>query len=116
MIPPGIPEFMTRRRLVAAGEQVLRGRAWSGWGPIERVEVSADGGATWADAGLGESGSPYAWLPWTFAWRASIGEFELCTRATDAVGNTQPLEQPWNLHGFANNMVQRVSVEVRASG
>ena len=116
MIPPGIPEFMTRRRLVAAGKLVLRGRAWSGWGPIERVEVSADGGATWVDARLGESESPYAWFPWTFAWWASIGEFELCTRATDDAGNTQPLEQPWNLHGFAHNMVQRVSVEVGASG
>jgi DMSO/TMAO reductase YedYZ molybdopterin-dependent catalytic subunit len=114
MIPPGIPDFLTRRRFVDASEHVLRGRAWSGWGPIERVEVSADGGATWADASLGDPVSPYAWLPWTFAWDASAtGDFELCTRATDAAGNTQPLEQPWNLHGFANNMVQRVPVEVR---
>ena len=54
-------------------------------------------------------------MPWTFAWDAAEpGAFELCCRATDAAGNTQPLEQPWNLHGFSNNMVQRVPVEVRA--
>jgi sulfane dehydrogenase subunit SoxC len=116
MIPPGIPDFMTRRRLVDAGDHVLRGRAWSGWGPVERVDVSTDGGATWADAELGEPRSPYAWTPWKFGWDASTpGSFELCPRATDAVGNIQPLEQPWNLHGFANNMVQRVPVEVRTA-
>jgi hypothetical protein len=32
--------------------------------------------------------------------------------ATDAAGNVQPLEQPWNQHGFANNEVQRVPVVV----
>ena len=114
MIPPGIPDFMTRRRFVDAGRVRLAGRAWSGLGPIERVEVSADGGASWADATLGGPVSPFAWRSWMFEWDATPGAFELCPRATDGEGNTQPLEQPWNLHGFANNMVQRVPVEVRA--
>jgi sulfane dehydrogenase subunit SoxC len=113
MVPPGIPDFMTRRRFVDVGTVELAGRAWSGLAPIERVEVSTDGGASWADAMLGEPASPFAWTPWTFEWHASPGAFELTPRATDAEGNTQPLEQPWNLHGFANNMVQRVPVEVR---
>ncbi len=115
LVPPGFPDFMTRRRFVDVGDHVLRGRAWSGWGPIERVEVSTDGGDTWEDAALGEPASPFAWTPFDFAWKATQpGEFELCCRATDAEGNTQPLDQPWNLHGFSNNMVQRVPVEVRA--
>ena len=114
MIPPGIPDFMTRRRFVEVGSVKLSGRAWSGAGPIERVEVSTDGAATWADATLGQPASPYAWTPWTFVWNAAEpGEHELSPRATDVDGNTQPLKQPWNLHGFANNMVQRVPVEVR---
>jgi DMSO/TMAO reductase YedYZ molybdopterin-dependent catalytic subunit len=114
LVPPGFPDFLTRRRFVDVGRHVLRGRAWSGWGAIERVEVSSDGGRTWTDAEVGESASPYAWVPWTFAWDAAEpGTFELSCRATDAAGNTQPLEQPWNLHGFSNNMVQRVPVEVR---
>ena len=46
MAPPGIPEFISRERTVAASEPVaVQGRAWSGWGPIELVEFSADGGA-----------------------------------------------------------------------
>ena len=106
---------MTRKRFVDAGTVSLMGRAWSGLGPIERVEVSTDGGVSWADATLGEPASPFAWTRWTFTWEAAVpGAYELCPRATDAEGNTQPLEQRWNLHGFANNMVQRVPVEVRA--
>ena len=64
---------------------------------------------------LGEPASPFAWTPFDFVWKATQpGEFELSCRATDAAGTTQPLDQPWNLHGFSNNMVQRVPVEVRA--
>ncbi len=115
LVPPGFPDFLTRHRFVDVGRVLLHGRAWSGWGAIERVEVSSDGGATWADAVVGEAVSPYAWVPWTFSWDASEpGVLELCCRATDAAGNIQPLEQPWNLHGFSNNMVQRVPVEVRS--
>jgi sulfane dehydrogenase subunit SoxC len=114
IVPPGIPEFLTRRRSVQTGRHVLRGRAWSGWAAIERAEVSTDGGASWADAELGEAMSPFSWVPFTFEWDATEpGGFELCCRATDAKGNTQPLEQPWNYHGFANNMVQRIPVDVR---
>ena len=36
----------------------------------------------------------------------------LGARATDASGRTQPVEQPWNRGGFANNLVQRVEVVV----
>lgn len=114
LLPPGFPDFLTRRRFVDVGRHLLQGRAWSGWGPIERVEVSSDGGASWADAEFGEPASPYAWVSWTFTWDASEpGAFELCCRATDAAGNTQPLEQPWNLSGFSNNMIQCVPVEAR---
>jgi Sulfite oxidase and related enzymes len=116
MIPPGIPDFMTRSRIVDAGQHVLRGRAWSGWGPIERVEVSADGGASWEAAELGGAASPYAWRSWSFDWEARPGTAELCCRAADGVGNEQPLEPSWNLGGFSNNAVQRVSVEVRPRG
>ena len=53
MAPPGIPDFLTRRRFLAPGPVRIEGRAWSGWGPIERVEVSTDGGASWQSARAG---------------------------------------------------------------
>ena len=115
MVPPGIPDFATRERHVEAGGHTVRGRAWSGRGRIARVEFSADGGATWADARLDPQDSPWAWCGWTCEWEADApGEHELCCRATDDGGRTQPLETPWNLGGYANNAVQRVPVVVTA--
>jgi sulfane dehydrogenase subunit SoxC len=114
MVPPGIPDFITRVRLLPPGPVVLQGRAWSGRGPVEQVEVSTDGGSTWGEAALESPVSAHAWRRWTFPWEPSRpGDHELVSRATDAAGNIQPVEQPWNLKGHTNNLVQRVRVLVR---
>jgi DMSO/TMAO reductase YedYZ molybdopterin-dependent catalytic subunit len=112
MAPPGIPDFLTRRRHLEAGPCRLEGRAWSGWAAVEAVEVSTDGGATWAPAELEAAPAPGAWQGWTFAWDAPPGEHELCSRARDAAGNAQPVEADWNVGGYANTSVQRVPVTV----
>lgn len=113
MAPPGIPEFLTRTRLVEAGACVLHGRAWSGAGEVTGVDVSTDGGETWSEAELAPATlGRWAWRAWRFVWDAEPGEFELCCRARDASGDEQPLEASWNLGGYANNAVQRVSVTV----
>ena len=114
MVPPGFPEFMTRGRIVDAGTHLVRGRAWSGLGPIERVDVSDDDGRTWWEASLDPAATdPFAWRGWTFEWHASPGDRMLCCRTTDATGASQPLEPPWNVGGYGNNAVQRVPVTVR---
>jgi DMSO/TMAO reductase YedYZ molybdopterin-dependent catalytic subunit len=114
MLPPGFSDFPDRRRYVDAGRCDLFGRAWSGWGHVVRVEVSVDGAVTWSDAELGpEPESPFSWRAWSFTWNATPGEHDLLVRATDASGNTQPLDATWNYGGFMNNMAQRVHVTVR---
>jgi DMSO/TMAO reductase YedYZ molybdopterin-dependent catalytic subunit len=115
MVPPGIPEFLSRTRYVAPGPCEVEGRAWSGRAPVSRVEFSADGGETWADATLGEPVGEFAWRGWNYAWDAGRGEHELCCRATDEAGNVQPLAPEWNWDGVCNNAVQRVKVVVRES-
>ena len=112
LVPPGIPEFLSRARSLDAGPCVVEGRAWSGWAAVERVDVSIDSGATWATAELGQAVSPFAWAGWRFAWDAQPGEYELCCRASDGAGNTQPNEPDWNVGGYCNNAVQRVRVTV----
>lgn len=93
LVPPGIPEYLTRSRIVGAGEHVVGGRAWSGQAEVAGVDVSTDGGATWAEAELEPATlGPWAWRSWSFRWDASAGEHELCCRARDAAGNEQPLE------------------------
>jgi len=112
MVPPGIPEFLSRDRFLEVGEVLLEGRAWSGHAPIASVEVSADGGSTWALAELEPDGERWAWRGWTYRWQAEHGDHLLCSRARDEVGNEQPLEMPWNVGGYANNAVQTVRVTV----
>ena len=112
MVPPGIPEFLSRDRFLEAGEVLLEGRAWSGHAPIASVEVSADGGSNWALAELEPDGERWAWRGWTYRWQAEHGDHLLCSRARDEVGNEQPLEMPWNVGGYANNAVQTVRVTV----
>jgi DMSO/TMAO reductase YedYZ molybdopterin-dependent catalytic subunit len=112
MVPPGIPTFPERDRVVAAGPTTLEGRAWSGSAPIERVEVSVDGCRHWSEAELDPAPSPYAWHRWTYDWTATPGTHELACRATDAAGATQPLEPEPNTGGYANNAVHRVRVTV----
>lgn len=110
---PGVPDFMSRERVMDAGPTELQGRAWSGWGPIERVEVSVDGGATWEDAEVEPPADTRAWQGWSYAWEPAPGAYVIASRATDAAGNAQPDEPPWNLKGYANNAIERIPVTVR---
>ncbi|MGN6799359.1 MAG: sulfite oxidase, partial [Gaiellaceae bacterium] len=114
MVPPGIPEFMTRGRTVDAGRVTIEGRAWSGHAPIEAVDFSVDDGRSWlpADVEADELGR-WAWRGWSYGWDATPGEHVLACRARDAAGNEQPLEPTWNVGGYVNNAVQRVPVTVR---
>ena len=113
MIPPGIPEFLTRARIVRAGACELEGRAWAGDAEIVGVDVSTDGGETWVEAELGDDTlGRWAWRRWRLTWNAEPGEYELCCLARDSAGRSQPLEPPWNVGGYANNAVQRVPVTV----
>ncbi len=113
LAPPGIPDFMSRKRFIAPGRHRLEGRAWSGWGPIQGVEVSTDGGGTWQAAELGDPPGPAAWAPFGFDWDAAEGDHVLCARAHDVTGRSQPDSPTWNVGGYSNNAVQRVPVTVR---
>ena len=111
IVPPGIPDYFSRRRIVERGRVELVGRAWSGAAPVQKVEVGIDG--AWSDAVLGPQVGQYAWRGWSFDWPAEPGEHVLACRGTDAAGNVQPTEQPWNYQGLGNNLVQEVAVTVR---
>jgi DMSO/TMAO reductase YedYZ molybdopterin-dependent catalytic subunit len=112
MIPPGVPDWASRARLVDAGPVTLSGRAWSGGGvAITGVDVNVNG--DWQAAALQAHTDRYAWTGWRFDWDAQPGPHVLSCRATDADGNTQPLSPPWDQSGFGNNVVQTLSVMVR---
>jgi DMSO/TMAO reductase YedYZ molybdopterin-dependent catalytic subunit len=111
LIPPGFPDFLTRRRVADAGTHTIEGRAWSGSEGVAKVEFAADG--VWREARLGPAAGRFAWRRWSIEWPAEAGEHVLSCRATDTNGEAQPTEEPWNLQGMGNNLVQTVPVTVR---
>ena len=94
----------------------LAGAAWSGEAEIVKVEISVDGGATWNLADIASPSSAYSWYRWQYHWQpAGPGRRTLMSRATNNLGETQPLEFPnqWDGRGYGNNMVFPVEVQVR---
>ncbi len=108
-----VREMAVRAIIVAARPGSVRGYAWTGRGTIERVELSADGGRTFAPARLGRSAGPRAWTEWDVEWRPEEpGDHHLVARAFDSEGRVQPLEQSWNELGYANNQARPLTVTV----
>ncbi len=79
-----------KMQLDRKGIYEISGLAWSGEGGIRGVEVSADGGKSWADAVLQSAPAPLALTRFRIPWRWSGQEAVLQSRATDDKGNVQP--------------------------
>jgi DMSO/TMAO reductase YedYZ molybdopterin-dependent catalytic subunit len=93
----------------------VHGVAWTGESEITRVEFSGDGGRTWANAELLGNARAHCWRQWQFVWRspAQAGRVTLMARATDARGNTQPMERDTDRRNYMINHVLAVVVDVQ---
>lgn len=99
------------------GRVPLRGVTWGGSSPLESVEVSLDGGDTWAQAELAGPAQPAAWRLWQYATPSlPPGNYQVLVRATNTGGDVQPAEAPWNAKGYGNNAVPRVRFVVSLLG
>ncbi len=96
-----------------AGLQRLRGYAHSPAGPLRKMEWSLDSGQTWRDATVRGPQVQYSWAGFELAWDAQPGEYTVMTRATDAAGNTQPREIPFNEKGYLFNQPLPHPIRVR---
>ena len=114
---------------LAANDRIeITGVAWSGEDPVERIEVSADGGETWSDAEfVGPDLGPYAAQKFRHVWDPEPGTHRLLSRATDEQGRTQPAtisdpdeglrgiedgKFPWNRKGYANDAYEPLGVTI----
>jgi DMSO/TMAO reductase YedYZ molybdopterin-dependent catalytic subunit len=104
----------------AEGTTIVRQRmlvwgwAWSGAGAVTRVQVADGGGDAWHDARLLAPAGPHEWARWELEWEPRApGRHVLRSRATDASGDVQPDEVPWNRLGYGNNAVRPIAVDVR---
>ncbi|HEY6448551.1 MAG TPA: sulfite oxidase [Acidobacteriaceae bacterium] len=79
--------------LEAGSAVTVAGAAWSGGRPLDRVDISTDGGVTWAAAEFLDPEELGVWRRWQYAWRVpAAGEYRLVARATDSAGRVQPGE------------------------
>lgn len=94
---------------------LLRGIAFDGGSGISEVVVSSDGGNVWKKAQLGADLGNYSFREWTLPFvPASAGVLELKVKATNRLGESQPLEALWNPAGYMRNVVETVKLEVTA--
>ena len=96
-----------------AGLRRLRGYAHSPTGPITRVEWSVDSGQNWSGATVLEPQIQHSWARFEFILDAQPGEQIIMTRATDAAGNTQPDDIPFNEKGYLFNQPIPHPIRVR---
>ena len=102
--------------LRAPGLYEVSGIAWSGSGTIKQVDVSADGGQTWAAAALSDPVLPRALTRFRIAWKWNGAPAVLKSRATDDSGAVQPTRDVLlSAHGanaiFHYNAIQAWQVE-----
>ena len=99
---------------VRSGEkQRVRGIAFDGGSGIREVTFSDDGGKTWRGAELGRSEGRFGFREWTVDWKpAGPGELTLWAKATNRLGESQPLEALWNPAGYMRNVVEPVKVRI----
>ena len=105
-----------RGETVPANSSVcIRGAAWAGGNEIVRVEVSTNGGSTWKQATLLGEPEPNAWRLWEFDWKtpSAPGEQTLVARATDSLGQTQPVHRDHDRGTYMINHLLPITVEVR---
>jgi sulfite oxidase len=97
----------------------VRGYAFAGGERhVERVDVSLDGGTTWAQADLLDDLGQWAWRHWRITLELPPGEHEIVVRAWDSSAATQPEDEAalWNPKGYVNNARPRARVRAVAPG
>ena len=94
-------------QIIKVGEQTdVQGVAFDGGYGITKVELSADSGKTWLPAQLDPDLGKYSWRRWHYNFTASQkGNYNLHVKATNAKGQTQPLQQ-WNRSGYMRNEIE----------
>jgi DMSO/TMAO reductase YedYZ molybdopterin-dependent catalytic subunit len=93
----------------------VSGAAWACDAEIAKVELSADGGATWNNTQLIGESKQNAWRLWQFDWKtpAQAGKQTLIARATDSLNRTQPVHRDPDRGTYMINHLLPVEVEVQ---
>jgi len=116
MLPKASIAQPTLAENVPAGKPyTVHGAAWAGESAVSKVEVSTDGGTTWALAKLTGPEKPFCWRTWEFLWQvpAAKGPMKIVARATDSAGATQPDQRNADRRSYMIDHLVPVDVLVR---
>jgi DMSO/TMAO reductase YedYZ molybdopterin-dependent catalytic subunit len=93
----------------------VHGAAWTGESEVTRVEISTDGGGTWHQAWLLDKAIRNSWRFWEYTWTVprTAGAVKLVARATDARGQSQPLQRDPDRRNYMINHVLPIEVVVK---
>ena len=89
----------------------ISGLAWSGAGTVKSVEVSADGGQSWAEAALEEPVLPRALTRFRLPWRWDGSPLVLMSRASDGTGAVQPARSDWKARYDSSNFLHYNAIQ-----
>ena len=104
----------TRGQSFPACPVTIKGKAWTGAGNVNKVEISLDEGKTWHLSTLSNNDQPRHWTSWEYTIEnANSGYYIVQSRASDSEGNTQPVKFDWNFRGFANNGIHGVPFRIK---
>jgi DMSO/TMAO reductase YedYZ molybdopterin-dependent catalytic subunit len=91
----------------------IGGIAWDGGYGISSVEVSSDGGKSWAAATLGEDFGRFAFRTFSFNFTPRAkGKLNVMARAFNKIGQGQTTELIQNPAGYHHNVIHRVTLDV----
>ncbi len=97
---------------LAAGRVTVWGWAWAGEGELTGIDVSTDGGQTWAAGRFAGTWERYSWRKFESDWDAKPGSFTVMARASDSLGRVQPASRAPNRLGYRWNVIHAVKVDV----
>ncbi len=102
-------DFPAKGDVIAPGRAItMQGIAFGGLRGVSKVEVTADGGATWQPATITAKPSPQSWVLWEYSWTPpKKGNYMLGVRCyegngtpgateTNASGSLQPTKEEGN--------------------
>jgi DMSO/TMAO reductase YedYZ molybdopterin-dependent catalytic subunit len=91
----------------------IGGIAWDGGYGISSVEVSTDGGKSWAEAKLGEDLGRFAFRTFSFNFAPKArGKQKVMARAFNKIGQGQTTELIQNPAGYHHNVIHSVTLDV----
>ena len=101
-------------KLRAGAQQIVKGIAFDGGHGIREVLFSEDDGRTWLACELGKDLGKFSFREWTVAFTPTAeGERKLRVKATNTLGQSQPLDPLWNPSGYMRNVVETVTVKIQ---